>query len=122
MVPYGVNEMHHLTRTGEQPIANSSGLGDLSFMGLFNVLGSPTGKGQRLVINAGFTAPTGAIDASQDGKQLEYNMQLGSGTWDILPGLTYLGESDLLSWERRFWEQCGLAEMTMITGWEIVTG
>lgn len=25
-------------------------------------------------------------------------MQLGSGTWDILPGLTYLGESDLFAW------------------------
>jgi hypothetical protein len=98
MVPYGVNEMHHLTRTGETPIANSSGLGDLSFMGLFNLLGDPAGKGQRLVLNAGFTAPTGAIDASSAGKQLEYNMQLGSGTWDILPGLTYLGESDLFAW------------------------
>ena len=25
-------------------------------------------------------------------------MQLGSGTWDFQPGLTYLGESDLWSW------------------------
>ena len=98
MVPYEVNEMHHLERNGERPTANSSGLGDLSFMGLFNVLGNPSGKGQRLVLNAGFTAPTGAIDATGSGKQLEYSMQLGSGTWDILPGVTYLGESDLLSW------------------------
>jgi len=98
MVPYGVNEMHHLTRTGEAPVAHSSGIEDLSFMGLFNVLGDPTGKGQRLVLNAGFTAPTGAIDATSAGKQLEYNMQLGSGTWDLLPGATYLGESELLAW------------------------
>ena len=99
MVPYEVNDMHHLTRTGEQPTATSSGVGDLSFMGLFNILGNPSAPtGQRLVLNAGFTAPTGAIDATEGGKQLEYNMQLGSGTWDIYPGLTYLGESDLFSW------------------------
>jgi hypothetical protein len=98
MVPFGVNTMHHLTRTGDTPTARSSGVGDLGFMGLFNVLGNPAGKGQRLLVNAGFTAPTGAIDASDSGKQLEYNMQLGSGTWDLQPGLTYLGESDTLSW------------------------
>jgi hypothetical protein len=98
MLPYGVNEMHHLTRTGDTPVAHSSGIEDLSFMGLFNVLGDPTGKGQRLVLNAGFTAPTGAIDATSAGKQLEYNMQLGSGTWDLLPGVTYLGESEHLAW------------------------
>jgi hypothetical protein len=98
MMPYEDNTMHHLTATGQTPTAYSSGVGDLAFMGLFNVLGNPAGKGQRLVLNAGFTAPTGAIDATQDGKQLEYNMQLGSGTFDLQPGLTYLGESDLFSW------------------------
>jgi len=98
MLPYGVNAMHHLTRTGDTPVAHSSGIEDLSFMGLFNVLGDPTGKGNRLVLNAGFTAPTGAIDATSAGKQLEYNMQLGSGTWDLLPGATYLGESEHLAW------------------------
>jgi len=25
-------------------------------------------------------------------------MQLGSGTWDLLPGLTYLGNNDTLNW------------------------
>ena len=98
MVPYGVNTMHHLTATGETPTAHSSGVGDLSFMGLFNVLGTPGQTGHHLVLNAGFTAPTGAIDAKSAGKQLEYNMQLGSGTWDLLPGITYLGDSELFSW------------------------
>ncbi|HZR15715.1 MAG TPA: transporter [Verrucomicrobiae bacterium] len=99
MVPYADNEMHHLTRTGERPTTYSSGLGDLSFMGLFNLWGNPSAPtGQRLVLNAGFTAPTGAIDESSAGKPLEYMMQLGSGTWDLNPGLTYLGDSDLFSW------------------------
>lgn len=99
MVPFEVNDMHHLTRTGEQPSAYSSGLSDVSFMGLFNVLGNPSSStGQRLVLNAGFTAPTGGIDEKAEGKQLEYSMQLGSGTFDLQPGITYLGESELLSW------------------------
>jgi len=99
MLPYEVNDMHHLTRTGEQPSTYSSGLGDVAFMGLFNVLGNPAAPtGQRLVLNAGFTAPTGAIDEQASGKQLEYSMQLGSGTWDLQPGVTYLGESELFSW------------------------
>jgi hypothetical protein len=98
MISYSQNTMHHLMDTGMRSTAYSTGLGDVSFMGLFNLLGNPVGKGQRLVLNAGFTAPTGAIDAKSGGKQLEYNMQLGSGTWDFMPGLTYLGESDLFSW------------------------
>jgi hypothetical protein len=98
MIPYGENTMHHLMDTGMRTTAYSSGLGDVSFMGLINLLGNPRTKGQRLLLNAGFTAPTGAIDATSAGKQLEYSMQLGSGTWDFQPGLTYLGESDLWSW------------------------
>ncbi len=30
--------------------------------------------------------------------QLPYPMQTGSGTWNVLPGLTYLGQRDHLSW------------------------
>ena len=33
-----------------------------------------------------------------DNQQLPYPMQLGSGTWDILPGITYNGRHDNLSW------------------------
>jgi hypothetical protein len=98
MIPYADNEMHHLNRLGERPIARSSGLGDVSFMGLINLWGDPRVKGQRLVLNAGFTAPSGSIDEAMMGKRLEYSMQLGSGTWDLLPGLTYLGESDMWAW------------------------
>src|ERR1043166_6843325 len=98
MIPYAENTMHHLMDTGERTTAYSSGVGDVSFMAMINVLGNPKTKGHRLVVNAGLTAPTGAIDAKSGGKQLEYNMQLGSGTWDFQPGLTYLGESESWSW------------------------
>ena len=67
-------------------------------MSLFNLLGNPRANGNRLILNAGFTAPTGSIDEGEDGQRFEYEMQLGSGTFDLLPGLTYLGESETLAW------------------------
>ncbi|HTL59012.1 MAG TPA: hypothetical protein VL361_25280 [Candidatus Limnocylindrales bacterium] len=98
MVPYKMNYMHHVLRTGPGPSDYTSGIGDVTFMSSFNVVGDPHGHGQRLVINAGFTAPTGSIDEAEGGRRFEYPMQLGSGTWDLLPGLTYLGHSAAWAW------------------------
>ena len=98
MIPYEVKTMEHLFRDGSRNKDESSGLGDVSFMGLINLLGDPRGNGHRLILNAGFTAPTGSIDEGEGGKRFEYEMQLGSGTFDLQPGLTYLGESDTFAW------------------------
>jgi len=98
MIPYSEITMDHLTRTGERPRVSSSGLGDVSFMGLFNIVGNPHEHGHRLVLNAGFTAPTGSIDEGANGLRYEYALQLGSGTWDLKPGLTYLGDSENWAW------------------------
>jgi hypothetical protein len=98
MVPYQVKTMDHLFRDGTRNSDESSGVGDLAFMGMFNLLGDPHALGHRLVLNAGFTAPTGSIDEGEGGKRFEYEMQLGSGTFDLEPGLTYLGESERFAW------------------------
>jgi hypothetical protein len=98
MVPYLDNEMKHETRTGPGTTVTSTGIGDVQFMALYNVLGDPRTLGNRLLLNAGFSAPSGSITETAFGKQLEYSMQLGSGTWDFLPGLTYLGESERFAW------------------------
>ncbi len=47
--------------------------------------------------------PTGSIDKKDDtpmgsNQQLPYPMQLGSGTFDLLPGITYLGQHNDISW------------------------
>lgn len=43
-----------------------------------------------LVISYGFSLPTGSIDeTADDGKKLGYPMQLGSGTFDFVPSITY---------------------------------
>ena len=45
-----------------------------------------------------FSAPTGKVDYKQNGVFTHYGMQLGSGTWDFWPSLTYTGRSDRLTW------------------------
>jgi hypothetical protein len=99
MIPFKELSMEHLTRTGQRPTAYSSGLSDVTFMGLVNLLGDPRAMtGHRLILNAAFSAPTGSIDQTENGEPLEYSMQLGSGTWDLYPGLTYLGMSENWDW------------------------
>jgi hypothetical protein len=76
----------------------SSGLGDLMFSGLYDL--ASWDNGRRVHLNVGISAPTGAIDERKaDGTTiLPYGMQLGSGTWDFLPALTFLGQTDNYSW------------------------
>ncbi len=57
----------------------------------------------RLHFNAGLNLPTGTITARDTtpmgpGQLLPYPMQLGSGTLDLRPGLTYAGDSEDWSW------------------------
>lgn len=60
--------------------------------------------GHRAHINIGFSAPTGKVDIEQrrahriDPGLIHFGMQLGSGTWDFMPSLTYTGEKKRLSW------------------------
>jgi hypothetical protein len=99
MIPYDVKTMDHVYANGNPATHDEvSGLGDVSFMGLLNLFGDPRANGNRLILNAGFTAPTGSINEGEGGKRYEYEMQLGSGTFDLLPGLSYLGESATFAW------------------------
>jgi hypothetical protein len=55
---------------------------------------------QRLHVGVGLSAPTGDVGQKlrrthqQDVGYIHYGMQLGSGTWDLLPSLTWVGRSD----------------------------
>ena len=77
--------------------AESSGFGDIKFSGLYDL--ASWDNGQRVHFNVGISVPTGSIDEkASDGKILGYGMQLGSGTWDFLPAITFLGQTDNYSW------------------------
>lgn len=74
----------------------TKGFGDTIFGALVKLAEQPG-----LNFHAGlmFSAPTGSADERNDsGKLTHYMMQLGSGTWDFLPSLTYTGRADRLSW------------------------
>ena len=76
----------------------SAGWGDLTLMSLYTLKGGAYGK-QRVLLNGGLSLPTGSIDKSHGGGgRHDYMMQLGSGTVDLIPGVTYLGEAQNWSW------------------------
>ncbi|NHN39482.1 transporter [Pseudomaricurvus alcaniphilus] len=51
----------------------------------------------------GVSLPTGSVDEQQaDGRFVHYGMQLGSGTYDLVPSITYNGVAGLLSWGAQF--------------------
>jgi hypothetical protein len=102
MLPYLDNSMDHVTRAGGAFSTASSGLGDV---GLGALVGLGAWGNQSAHLNLGVSLPTGSIEAmgvlpTSNGSavQLPYPMQLGSGTFDVKPGITWLGQQPDWSW------------------------
>ncbi|MHC4846295.1 MAG: transporter [Planctomycetota bacterium] len=73
----------------------AEGIGDVQFHALhvFHREGA-----HRFHFDAGVSAPTGSIDEGSGGMRDHYMQQLGSGTVDLMPGITYLGETEDWAW------------------------
>jgi hypothetical protein len=56
------------------------------------------GPGYHLHVSPMVSAPTGRVDYKTAGVFTHYGMQLGSGTWDFVPSITYTGRADRLTW------------------------
>lgn len=117
MLPVIDKEMDHLTYA-PTPARNanvvggfttvSGGAGDLSLTGLIRLYEEHTEDSVNHVhLNMGVSFPTGSI--SQFGTtfdsfgrtanvRLPYAMQIGTGTYDLLPGITYTGHVGNVSW------------------------
>lgn len=100
MLPYSIISMDHITRTGVRFTTETSGVNDIQLGGLYE-LGRWDQHAAHL--NIGFGLPTGSVDERDRtpagaSSLLPYPMQLGSGTIDLLPGATYLGQSEDWSW------------------------
>jgi len=100
MIPYTVLSMNHETRMGQKFETKADGLGDLKLSGLVLL---HENNNHKVHLNAGVSLPTGEIDARDDtpamaDAQLPYPMQLGSGTFDLMPGVTYAGQAERFSW------------------------
>ena len=111
MANYIKNEMDHITFKGPEGTGRlgefttkSSGFGDTRVAGLVNVFDNGAHK---VHLNIGLSLPTGSITekdrvltpmGGRPELRLPYPMQLGSGTYDLLPGITYRGFASNLSW------------------------
>lgn len=100
MLPFIDLSMDHLTRMGGRFTTSASGVGDIVATGLWKVFDEQM---QRIHINTGVSLPSGDIDQKDTtpagpNSPLPYPMQLGSGTVDLKPGVTYLGHHEDWGW------------------------
>lgn len=100
MANYISNNMDLKTRMDSEFTTESSGFSDISISGLIKILNQ---NRQSLHANLGVSLPVGSISERDDTPMMEdavlaYPMQMGSGTFDPSVGITYLGQSNLLSW------------------------
>lgn len=102
MLPYVRSEMDHRLRDGRRFTTRSDGLGDIRALGLIELVAE---RDHRLHAQLGFSFPTGSITeqdrlpaSGNTTVRLPYPMQIGTGTYDFLPGLTYRGQRNAYSW------------------------
>ena len=89
MLPYMEKDMDMLGMGGAISKMSSDGFGDTKVSALYKIYDT---EHHKLHLNAGISLPTGSIDErGANGLKLPYSMQLGSGTYDLLPGVTYNG-------------------------------
>jgi len=92
MVNYLDNEMTMQNNVSMK----SEGVSDLKLAGLYDL--ARWDSGRRIHLNIGASLPTGSIDEKSGTNTLGYGMQLGSGTWDFLPAITYLAQTENYSY------------------------
>lgn len=100
MMSYNLISMDHISRMGVRFTTDSKGVGDTKLMGMYILHNQGNRK---FLLNAGISFPTGSIDERDDtpagaNQKLPYPMQLGSGTYDLLPGITYTDQQNNWSW------------------------
>ncbi len=115
MLMYHEKTMDHITFAGPAGTTRlgtftteTRGMGDTKLSALVRLFENDT---HHVHLNAGFSLPTGdnkKTDAvlTPTGAtpilRLPYPMQLGSGTIDLLPGLTYTGKHDRFGWGAQY--------------------
>lgn len=136
---YVEKDMDHLTFMG--PVGTTrrgsfatktSGFGDTRVTGMFEVFHKGALKVQ---LNAGLSLPTGSI--TKEGTiltpmgttplvRLPYTMQLGSGTYDFLPGIVFTANHDQWNWGAQYAgtfrlgrndENYSLGDKHIVTSW-----
>ena len=105
MAPFKLLTMDNMTRKGASFTTRSQGLADVKVMANQILYRLPNNRRLASLL-AGLSLPTGSIDERDDtpigpNQKLPYPMQLGSGTYDLLTGVTFLGIAEHWSWGLR---------------------
>ena len=122
-IPYVIKERTAVTFRGPAGTSKlgtyeneTSGIGDITVSGLYKLYDDAI---HHLHLMAGLSFPTGSI--REDGKTLQangttgrrrlaYGLQLGTGTYNLLPGLTYWGAAGPWNWGVQALGQINLGE------------
>ncbi|MEO1021854.1 MAG: transporter [Bacteroidota bacterium] len=102
MIPFLDNSMDHLTAMGQEFTTESGGIGDISVSALYTFFRK---RNMKMHWQIGLSLPTGSIEemdvtpASDPNETiLPYPMQIGSGSFDFIPGLTFLHQTSSISY------------------------
>ncbi|NKC01113.1 MAG: transporter [Pseudomonadales bacterium] len=139
MLNYVEKEMDHTTFMGPMGTTRlgtfttkTSGIGDTSLSALINLSDSHV---HRWHATLGLSLPTGSLDEedqiltpmnTRPSPRLPYPMQLGSGTYDLMGGLTYAGSQGAWGWGGQWQsvvplgendEDYTLGDQHKLTGW-----
>jgi hypothetical protein len=86
---YTETDMDHTRANGTRFSTQGDAISDTQLSGLYEFYNDGF---HRLQLNTGVSVPTGSIDEEAgNGNVLPYPMQTGSGTYDLLPGISYAG-------------------------------
>lgn len=115
MANYFEKKMDHITYAGGAGTTvlgtfttRNEGWGDTKLSSLFRLFKNHT---HHWHLNAGISLPTGSIDETASvlapngttpRLRMPYGMQLGTGTYDFLPGLTYTGHKNAWNWGTQY--------------------
>ncbi|MFT6106150.1 MAG: hypothetical protein ACJA0S_000624 [Rickettsiales bacterium] len=88
-------DMEMLNRMDKTINREVSGFGDTKIQSMYQFFKNDNHKAQ---FNLGLSIPTGSIKQEVGGNRLVYPMQLGSGSYEALPGISYGGHQNSYSY------------------------
>ena len=95
MLNYVDNKMDMITMGGARPSMESSGAGDTRIGAMYKLQDKDRSQ---FLANMELSLPTGSIKETNSQGMLPYAMQTGSGTYDLIPSITYRSNQEEWGW------------------------
>lgn len=100
VLPIQVNSINYLTDKGSTIHDAYTQLGDISLWALYTL---KRWKHQQIHANLGMSIPTNLLQTLNEfstpgSVHLSYPMRVGSGSYELLPGVTYRGQTEKWTW------------------------